>query len=46
MSGFLGLCVLCKQWKPEVDAWQHICDDCVDACAKQEDEKNDLSVHE
>jgi hypothetical protein len=28
----LGKCVLCKQWKPEVDAWQHICNDCVDKC--------------
>jgi hypothetical protein len=26
----LGQCVLCKKWKPEVDAWQHICNDCVE----------------
>jgi hypothetical protein len=26
----VGLCCLCKQWKHEVDAWQHLCNDCVD----------------
>lgn len=29
----LGKCVLCKQWKPEVDAWQHLCNSCIDKCA-------------
>jgi hypothetical protein len=28
----LGQCVLCKEWKPEVDAWQHLCNSCVDKC--------------
>jgi hypothetical protein len=32
VNGTVGKCVLCKQWKPEVDAWQHICNDCVDKC--------------
>jgi len=26
----VGLCCLCKQWRHEVDAWQHICNDCVE----------------
>lgn len=26
----VGQCCLCKQWYPEVDAWQHICNACVD----------------
>lgn len=25
----VGQCNLCKQWFPEVDAWRHICDGCV-----------------
>lgn len=31
----LGLCWLCKKWKKEVTAWQHICNDCVEKCAEQ-----------
>jgi len=30
---YQGKCVLCKQWKPEVDAFQHICNRCADRCS-------------
>jgi len=35
MSEYLGLCCLCHKWKTEVNAWQHICNDCVEMCAQQ-----------